>query len=170
MRIALSVLVLIFSVSTLASPKVGDKIHRKGTFTSQGSSGTVSMDTEIINYDASTQKFLVRDTITVSDSQPQVTDTLKDASQIASHESIAGILANCSNYGGTRQGQLFLGQTYDSCVVPISDGTCTGTSWIADVPFGSLAIDMSCPNQGIQRLFLPAPAEQGGEFSFAWGT
>jgi len=171
MRFALmSILVLLFSAAALAAPKVGDKIHRKGLYTSQGKTGEVAMDTEIISYDSAAKKFLVRDTINViGSSAPQVTDTLKDSSDMTSRDEVVGIISNCAQYGGNRQVLTLLGQSYDTCVLAIDNGTCKGTSWVADVPFGSLALDISCPSQQIDRLLLPARADQGGELSSVWG-
>jgi hypothetical protein len=166
MRLFLAICVFGFSVVTQAVPKVGDKVHFKGTSSGGVDRSTTVLDKEVVSYDATTQKFLVR-TTTIMDGITTTKDEQNLASEILSHESVAEIISNCTAKGGTPGNVQFFGHNYDFCYLSKEKDGCNLEDIIADVPFGKISYARLCDSRG--SFSFPDSAQFGGEFSFEWG-
>jgi hypothetical protein len=176
MKIGTIALVFFCAISAFGNPKVGDKVHFKGSHAYHWWADDVdpvwvvmTYDKEIVGYDANTQKFDVQTTIVIGTEAPAITHEYLASSEIVSHEQVQNTLAHCQEQNGTPGNVNFFGHAYDFCMISIEDDNSIDEKVVADVPFGAITIDWAKRSED-NYSGLPSRADDGGEFSYAWGN
>jgi hypothetical protein len=157
----------LLSLNALAIPRVGDSIHKAGEYALSSGVGTIAQDMTVIS--VTNGQYTLRTTTVINNGAPTSHDDQYSANNLLGHEEVLSLLSSCAALGGTRGSVTVAGSTFDSCAIPENNDGCTGTIWVGEVPFGNVAMDVSCPAKGITRLVLPTTADRGGQITYQWG-
>jgi hypothetical protein len=126
----------LMSQAVLAYPAVGDYVRLTGTVTMPTSTPNpipVSLEIELLSYDAATKQFTVR-SITDLAGQIQEEGGLAAETDFMARADIQQILANCPQMGGTKARTSVPAGNFEVCTV--SEAKSTSVYSIGDVPFG----------------------------------
>lgn len=131
---ALSFLAVTLGASlALAYPAVKDKAEFTAKYTSAaGGSIDFVQKLEITAFDAAKDEFTLRNS-QVMNGQEQAQEQQVAASDFASSQQVAELLAQCTAQGGISETVTVPKGPFNSCSLPQQNG---GRVWIADVPFG----------------------------------
>lgn len=145
----LSCIALMFCVNSLAlaTPKIGDYAQYQLNVQNGSNSVDLSLIREILNQDSS-GNFLVRQILQLPDGNQQVSETTEGADQFLTDATIDGLLANCAGAGGALQTVTVPAGSFETCAVPYTNESETGTAWIGKVSFGLVLIQSTSKEDG----------------------
>jgi hypothetical protein len=131
----IAVLGLLIAVAAGATPKIGDK----SIYNVNLSMGSQSMDGkvtfELTAFDATTDAWS-QVTTTEFNGKRNIQQSTMSTKDLLTDAMIDDVLANCAAKGGTAETVTSPAGDLPSCAVPVSNGSGTGTVWVAKVPFG----------------------------------
>lgn len=123
------------STAAFAFPALNDKGVFSGTYAKGSQDVKFVLTLELVQYDASLEKFLQRQTVeTIQGQQTQEQWIKKD--QMMSTAGVQQILNDCGGRGG-KIDTVTVGQSnVQACAMPVQNGDEDSVYWIANVPFG----------------------------------
>lgn len=144
----LSIFAIFLVGSAFASPKVGDYLKFEMTnVDSRGATMKMSIEKELVAYDAEEEAFVVRETQTpISPAGPATVDeTLVPASDFMSVAEVEEQVKNCANRGGRAERVKVPAGEFAACRIKGDAPDASQSIWYARVPEGIVKSEMKDP-------------------------
>jgi putative hemolysin len=150
MKLFLASMTLLLSVAAAATPKVGDYSEFDLTV-SQGAQSMVGTYSMAIVSEAGDQVSTLT-TIHFEGQTDQVKEEVSKKAEMLNDQTIADVLTNCAQYGGTLETVTVPAGAMNSCKLALQENK--GHAWIAAVPFGIAKQVLTSPEGAVYTLDL----------------
>lgn len=131
--------ILLGSVTSLATPAVGDSAKFNVSIEQNGAAITGSYEMNLVSVDAS-GNFMMRSVVELEGQPANTSEESVATNDLLADERINEIVANCAGFGGTAATTTIQSLDIPTCVLPLADdaGQQNGEIHIGAVPFGIL--------------------------------
>lgn len=146
--IFISLVSVLFTTAALAMPAVGDNAVYSLQISQGGQSMSGTLETTITGF--ANGSYSLESKINMG-GQQQVQNDQRQAQEMVTDALISQIMTNCAQYGGKLESVTVPAGTFNTCALPVNPQDGTGTTWVANVPFGLVKVD-STDTQG-QKTF-----------------